>query len=55
MTTPDPDGFDDLCGDLPGHQNEVMTAHEGTPGTGVPAPEPDHGMSDKAKYGGGRS
>ncbi len=52
MTTPDPDSFDDLCGSLPSHQDEVLASHQGTGGTGVPAPEPDHGMSDQAKYGG---
>jgi hypothetical protein len=59
MTTPDPADFGDLCGALPDHHSEVMTAHEGRPtvaaqdqrhGAGLPAP--DHGQGDKAKYGG---
>jgi hypothetical protein len=60
VTTPDPATFDDLCGGLPDHHGEVMTAHEGRPtistqdernGAGLPAA--NYGMSDKAKYGGG--
>lgn len=59
MTTPDPDSFAGLCGSLPGHHTEVMTAHEGRPtvaeqdrthGAGLPAE--DRGMSDQQKYGG---
>jgi hypothetical protein len=59
MTTPDPATFADLCGGLPDHHGELMTAHEGRPtvstqderhGAGLPAA--DYGMTDKAKYGG---
>jgi hypothetical protein len=31
------------------HQDEILIAHTGTPGVGVPAPEPDHGADDRAK------
>jgi hypothetical protein len=31
------------------HQDEILIAHAGTPGVGVPAPEPDHGADDRAK------
>jgi hypothetical protein len=60
VTTPDPSSFADLCGGLPDHHTEVVTGHQGRPtiseqdrthGAGIPAA--DHGMSDKAKYGGG--
>jgi hypothetical protein len=50
MTTPAT--FDDIDPGQLRHEDEVMAAHQGTPGTGLPAPEPDHGMSDEAKYGG---
>lgn len=61
MTTPDPATFADLCGGLPDHHGEVMTAHEGQPtvevqaathGAGRPAVDngPDTGPN---KYGGG--
>ena len=52
MTTPDPVTFDDLCGGLPAHEDEVMAAHQGTAGTGTPAPAEDRGMSEQRKYGG---
>jgi hypothetical protein len=42
--------FEAISPDLPSHQAEVMAAHQGTPGTGLPAPEPDHGTSDQEKY-----
>ena len=51
MSTPGTFGDIDGPGQLR-HEAEVMAAHEGTAGTGVPAPAPDHGMSDEAKYGG---
>jgi hypothetical protein len=60
VTSSDPASFADLCGSLPDHHTEVVTAHEGRPtistqdkthGAGMPAA--DHGMSDQAKYGGG--
>jgi hypothetical protein len=40
----------DLAGALPTHQDEVMASHQGTAGTGTPAPAPDHGQADDAKY-----
>jgi hypothetical protein len=58
VTTPDPDSFDGLCGSLPDHHGEIVTAHEGRPtistqdernGAGLPAE--DRGMSDQQKYG----
>jgi hypothetical protein len=59
MTTPDPASFDDLCGALPSHHEELVTSHQGRPtlseqdrthGAGKPAP--DHGASEERKYGG---
>jgi hypothetical protein len=32
------------------HEDELMAGHKGTAGTGVPAPEPDHGVPDDQKY-----
>jgi hypothetical protein len=49
VTTPDA-AFDAIDPGVPRHRDEVMAAHEGTPGTGVPAPEPDHGTDDRTKY-----
>ena len=50
----------DLAAGLPTHQDEVMAAHQGRPTMavqdethGAPAPEPDLGMDDHAKYGPG--
>lgn len=43
--------FEALTPDLPSHQDEVMAAHQGTQGTGVPAPAADNGTTDQAKYG----
>jgi hypothetical protein len=52
-----PDSFDDLRGGLPGHADELMTAHEGQPtvevqdrthGAGLPAV--DNGPDDDTKY-----
>jgi hypothetical protein len=43
--------WDQLAGTLPVHDDEVMASHQGTPGTGLPAPAPDHGETDQAKYG----
>jgi hypothetical protein len=61
VTTPDPGSFADLCGGLPGHATEVMTAHEGQPavevqdrthGAGLPAV--DNGVDEGPdKYSGG--
>jgi hypothetical protein len=59
MTTPET--FDDLRGDLPGHQAEVMAAHQTTwPSVevqsathGKGAPPEDRGMSSQEKYGTG--
>jgi hypothetical protein len=42
--------FSDVRGNLPEHQAEVMAAHRGTAGTGVPAPPPDRGEPDDQKY-----
>jgi hypothetical protein len=42
-----------LRGGLPEHAAEVMASHQGAPGTGVPAPDPDHGQADTVKYGNG--
>jgi hypothetical protein len=61
MTTPDPATFADLCGGLPDHHGEVMTAHEGQPTVevqdqrhGAGRPAPDHGLDEgPRKYGGG--
>jgi len=44
--------FEALSPGLPAHQDEVMAAHQGTPGVGQAAPEPDHGQDDRAKYDG---
>jgi hypothetical protein len=44
------DAFEAISPGLPAHQDELMASHEGTPGTGVPAPEPDHGVPDDVKY-----
>lgn len=59
MTTPDPDGFADLCGDLPDHHSEVMAAHGGQPSPevqdrthGAGRPAEDRGLTDQGKYGG---
>jgi hypothetical protein len=55
-----PASFDDLCGGLPDHHSELMTAHEGQPtvetqdrthGAGLPAV--DRGTPDNVKYGSG--
>jgi hypothetical protein len=42
--------WDDLCGNLPGHDGEVMASHGGQPSIeeqsrthGAPLPEPDNG------------
>ena len=50
--------WDDFPG--PRHEDEVMAAHQGRPTLavqdethGAPAPEPDLGMDDHAKYGPG--
>jgi hypothetical protein len=62
MTTPaNPATFDDLCGSLPSHHSEVMTAHEGRPTVaeqdrthGAGLPPADHGVAEGPnKYGGG--
>jgi hypothetical protein len=49
--------FEAISPGLPSHQDEVMAAHQGAPSVsvqnvthGAPAPEPDHGMSDREKY-----
>lgn len=47
--TADP-SWADLRGSLPDHDTEVMVSHQGTAGTGTPAPEPDHGQADDTKY-----
>jgi hypothetical protein len=61
VTTPDPASFDDLCGGLPEHHGEVMTAHEGRPTVetqaathGAGRPAVDNGLAEgPRKYGGG--
>jgi hypothetical protein len=54
MTTPSADdSWPSLCGELPDHATEMLAAHGGTPGTGVPAPAEDRGVPDDQKYGGG--
>jgi hypothetical protein len=56
VTTPDDTQADwsEMCGSLPSHQDEIVTAHQGTPGTGIPAPAVDHGPPvDSTKYSGG--
>ena len=45
--------FESISAGLPSHQEELMGDHQGTPGTGVPAPAEDHGVPDDAKYGSG--
>ena len=61
MTTPaNPATFDELCGALPSHHEEVLASHSGQPtiaeqdrthGAGLPAP--DHGVAEgPRKYGG---
>jgi hypothetical protein len=54
--TADP-GWAELAGPLPVHDDEVMASHSGQPTVdvqnvthGAPAPEPDHGISDRQKY-----
>ena len=55
MTTP---SWASLADGLPTHWDEVLAAHSGLPTTatqnvthGAPAPAPDHGIGDQAKYG----
>ena len=57
MSTPD---WADLAAGLPRHEDEVMAAHEGAPSVevqnathGAPAPAPDLGEDEQAKYGSG--
>jgi hypothetical protein len=60
VTTPDPATFGDLCGALPDHHGEVMTAHEGQPTVevqdqrhGAGRPAVDTGLAEgPRKYGG---
>ena len=57
MTTPaDPQSFSDICGDLPDHASEVMTAHQCVPGPAQQAykkPPVDNGPpTGPDKYGG---
>jgi hypothetical protein len=58
VTTPqDSDGDEPP---LPDHDTEVMASHEGLPTVaeqnqthGAASPQPDHGIPDDEKYGGG--
>ena len=50
-------GWADLAGDLPVHQDEVETAHQGEPSPavqdkthGAPRPPEDRGVADDVKY-----
>jgi len=61
MTTPAVDGgWSELCGALPDHATEVMSAHSGQPSIevqsathGAPRPAEDRGLGDHHKYSGG--
>ena len=57
MTTPDPDpvNFDDLCGGLPDHHTEVMTAHQSSTVDNTPASGAGRGLTDEQKYSGGNA
>lgn len=55
MTTPDPVDFDDLCGGLPDHHTEVMTAHQSSTVDNTPASGAGRGLTDEQKYSGGNA
>jgi hypothetical protein len=60
MSTPDPASFADLCGSLPDHHAEIVTAHKGRPTVstqdernGAGRPAVDTGLAEgPRKYGG---
>ena len=56
MTTPDPSDpgdFADLRGALPGHDEELVVAHQSSTVSNTPACGAGRGMTDAEKYGGG--
>ena len=55
MTTPNPnpESFDDLCGALPSHHEELAVAHQSSTVDNTPASGEGRGMSTEQKYGGG--